>query len=56
MSYLGFSLPAIAAGVAVAHAGLLHTTNVYGLVVIGLATWATGVTGLRRVRALGARA
>ena len=51
VSYLGFSLPAIAAGVAVTHQGLLHTTNVYGGAVIALALWATGVSELRRRRA-----
>jgi MFS family permease len=50
LSYLGFSLPAIAAGIAVTHTGLLHTTNVYGLVVMALALAAAGLTGLRHVR------
>jgi MFS family permease len=50
VSYLGFSLPAIAAGVAVTHQGLLHTTNVYGGAVIALALWATGVSVLRHRR------
>jgi MFS family permease len=50
LAYLGFSLPAIAAGVAVAHQGLLHTTNVYGIAVIALAIWATAVSVLRHRR------
>jgi MFS family permease len=53
-SYLGFSLPAIAAGVAVTQTGLLHTTNVYGSVVMALALAAAALTGLRRLRASGA--
>jgi MFS family permease len=51
LSYLGFSLPAIAAGVAVSHAGLLPTTNVYGSVVAGLALIALALTYAERVRA-----
>ena len=51
LSYLGFSLPAIAAGVAVSHAGLLPTTNVYGSVVAGLALIALALTQRRRRRA-----
>jgi MFS family permease len=51
LSYLGFSLPAIAAGIAVTHTGLLHTTNVYGSVVMALALAAAGLTGLRHLRA-----
>jgi MFS family permease len=47
LSYLGFSLPAIAAGIAVTHQGLLPTTNVYGSVVVALALWATALTLLR---------
>ncbi|HMJ37469.1 MAG TPA: MFS transporter [Baekduia sp.] len=50
LAYLGFSLPAIAAGVAVAHQGLLHTTNVYGIAVMALAAWATGVSVVRQRR------
>jgi hypothetical protein len=50
VSYLGFSLPAIAAGVAVAHEGLLHTTNAYGGAVAALAVWATVVSVLRHRR------
>jgi predicted MFS family arabinose efflux permease len=50
VAYLGFSLPAIAAGVAVTHQGLLHTTNVYGAAVMVLAVWATAVSVLRHRR------
>jgi MFS family permease len=51
LSYLGFSLPAIAAGVAVSHAGLLPTTNVYGSVVAALALTALATTLVRMRRA-----
>ncbi|MDX6701177.1 MAG: hypothetical protein QOF26_1403 [Baekduia sp.] len=51
LSYLGFSLPAIAAGVAVTHQGLLQTTNVYGVAVMALALWAASVSLLRHRRA-----
>jgi MFS family permease len=51
LAYLAFSLPAIAAGIAATHEGLLHTTNVYGAVVAVLALWATGATLLRHRRA-----
>jgi hypothetical protein len=54
LCYLGFSLPAIAAGVAVTHAGLLPTTNVYGSVIVALALAAAAATGLRARRAAGA--
>jgi MFS family permease len=50
LAYSGFSLPAIAAGLAVAHQGLLHTTNVYGIAVIVLALWATGLSVIRHRR------
>jgi MFS family permease len=50
LSYLGFALPAIAAGIAVSHAGLLPTTNVYGSVVAALALTALGLTLAERVR------
>jgi predicted MFS family arabinose efflux permease len=50
LSYLGFSLPAIAAGIAVTHAGLLATTNVYGSVVVALALWAAAATTLHQRR------
>jgi MFS family permease len=36
-SYLAYSLPALAAGIAITQFGLLHTTNVYGVVLIALA-------------------
>jgi predicted MFS family arabinose efflux permease len=52
VSYLGFSLPAIAAGVAVTHQGLLHTTNVYGGAVMALAVWAAAVSVVRHRRGL----
>jgi MFS family permease len=51
LSYLGFSLPAIAAGIAVSHAGLLPTTNVYGSVVAVLALVAMALTLVRHRRA-----
>ncbi|MCW2994687.1 MAG: transporter, partial [Conexibacter sp.] len=50
LSYLGFSLPAIAAGIAVTRTGLLHTTNVYGSVVMALALGAAALSLARRVR------
>lgn len=51
LSYLGFSLPAVAAGVAVTHAGLLPTTNVYGSVVAALSLLALVLTLAERIRA-----
>ena len=48
VGYLGFSLPAIAAGVAVGAIGLVRTTEVYGAVVVVLALLA--VAGLYRER------
>ena len=48
VSYLAFSLPAIAAGVAVTQSGLLPTTNVYGGAVIALAVSVLGLTAARR--------
>jgi MFS family permease len=51
LSYLGFALPAVAAGVEVSHAGLLPTTNVYGSVVAALALIAMGLTLAQRARA-----
>ncbi len=51
VGYLAFSLPAIAAGVAVELFGLTLTTEVYGAVVAGLAVLA--VVGLLRVRRTG---
>jgi predicted MFS family arabinose efflux permease len=53
VGYLAFSLPAIAAGIAVGSLGLAHTTEVYGAVVIGLALAA--VTGLVRARRIEGR-
>jgi MFS family permease len=46
--YLAFSIPAIAAGIAVGEVGLTRTTEVYGLVVVLLALVA--VAGLVRAR------
>ena len=46
--YLAFSIPAIAAGIAVGEVGLTRTTEVYGLVVVLLALVAVG--GLVRAR------
>jgi hypothetical protein len=51
LSYLAFSLPAIAAGIAVTHSGLLSTTNVYGGAVMALAVAATALTAAQRRRA-----
>jgi MFS family permease len=51
LSYLGFSLPAVAAGIAVSHAGLLPTTNVYGSVVAALGLIALVLTLAERIRA-----
>jgi MFS family permease len=48
VSYLAFSLPAIAAGVAVTASGLLATTNAYGGAVIVLALCALALTAARR--------
>jgi MFS family permease len=48
VSYLAFSLPAIAAGIAVSHEGLLRTTNVYGGAVMAFALVAMALTVLRR--------
>jgi MFS family permease len=50
VGYLAFSLPAIAAGIAVSSLGLARTTEVYGAVVIVLALMAAG-TLVRRRRA-----
>jgi MFS family permease len=52
LSYLGFSLPAIAAGIAVTHAGLLATTNVYGSVLVALALSAAAISTVRHRRAV----
>jgi MFS family permease len=48
VGYLAFSLPSIAAGIAVEHVGLTRTTEVYGAVVVVLALLA--VVGLLRAR------
>jgi MFS family permease len=48
VGYLGFSVPAIAAGIAVGEFGLTRTTEVYGAVVVVLALLA--VVGLLRAR------
>ena len=37
VGYVAFSVPAIAAGIAVGEFGLMRTTEVYGVVVVGLA-------------------
>src|SRR4051812_1784095 len=54
LSYLALSLPAIAAGVAVSHAGVLPTTNVYGAVVVALSLWAAAATTVRHRRTVAA--
>jgi MFS family permease len=51
VSYLAFSIPAIAAGVAAGSVGLTATAVVYGVVVIVLALVAAGSLLLRRRRA-----
>jgi predicted MFS family arabinose efflux permease len=51
VGYLAFSLPAIAAGIAVGHLGLATTTEVYGGVVIVLALLAAGSVAVRIRRA-----
>lgn len=48
VGYLAFSLPAIAAGLAVSGIGLARTTEIYGVVVIALALLAAASVGLRR--------
>lgn len=48
VGYLAFSLPAIAAGLAVSGIGLARATEIYGVVVIVLALLATASMGLRR--------
>jgi MFS family permease len=50
LCYLGFSVPAVAAGIAVTHAGLLATTNVYGAVLAALALIAAAATAVRSRR------
>jgi len=51
VSYLAFSLPAIAAGVAAGHVGLTTTAEVYGLAVVVLALVAVAGLALHRRRA-----
>ncbi|GGN52091.1 hypothetical protein GCM10011579_008690 [Streptomyces albiflavescens] len=48
ISYLAFSLPAVAAGFAATSAGLLPTTTVYALAVIALALLVLVAPRLRR--------
>jgi hypothetical protein len=48
VSYVMFSVPAIAAGVTAGHVGLARTAEVYGVAVIVLALWATAALLLRR--------
>ena len=50
LCYGGFSIPAVAAGIAVSHAGLLATTNVYGSILVALALWAAAATLARHRR------
>jgi MFS family permease len=45
VAYLSFSLPAVAAGIAVTHLGLHTTADVYGVVLIGLASVALLLSG-----------
>jgi hypothetical protein len=44
VSYLSFSLPAIAAGVAVTQLGLHTTADIYGVALIALAAIALGLS------------
>jgi predicted MFS family arabinose efflux permease len=48
VGYLAFSLPAIAAGIAVGRIGLERTAEIYGLAVIVLAVFAVALLVLRR--------
>jgi MFS family permease len=48
LSYLAFSLPAVAAGIATTHLGLRETADIYGCAVIVLALIAAGGLLLRR--------
>jgi MFS family permease len=50
VGYLGFSIPAVAAGVAVGSIGLQRTAEIYGAVVIVLALLAVSLLTLRRRR------
>jgi predicted MFS family arabinose efflux permease len=56
LAYLAFSLPAIAAGIAVTRTGLLTTTNVYGAVVVVLALSAAAASTVRHRRTVAAAA
>jgi hypothetical protein len=53
VSYLAFSLPVIAAGIAATHVGLRNTAEVYGLAVAALDVLAAAglAVGIRRARA-----
>jgi predicted MFS family arabinose efflux permease len=55
VSYLAFSIPAIAAGLAVGSIGLGRTTEIYGVVVIVLAVLAAASVAVRRRRLPGAQ-
>jgi hypothetical protein len=55
VGYLAFSLPAIAAGIAVGEIGLTRTTEIYGAAVVVLALLAV-VALLRSRRAVAAQA
>lgn len=55
ISYLGFSVPAIVAGIVSTQVGLLTTTTWYGVVVMVLAAAATIATLLRRTERLVSR-
>ncbi|HEY6762645.1 MAG TPA: MFS transporter [Baekduia sp.] len=54
LCYIGFAVPAVAAGVAVTHAGLLATTNVYGSILVVLALGAAVATTARHRRGVAA--
>jgi hypothetical protein len=55
VSYLAFSLPAIAADIAITHIGLLRTTTWYGFGVIALTVVAIAATAVRRTAATTSR-
>ena len=50
VGYLAFSIPSVAAGIAVGSIGLQRTAEIYGLVVIVLALTAVALLLLRRRR------
>lgn len=54
VSYVSFSVPAIIAGIAIEHVGLLTTTTWYGIGLIALTVLAALATALRRERPMGA--